>query len=74
MSDDFRAGMFRPLQYISKLAISEENIRLLVVCISILGKVYNESHLKRFYQFFSDKYRLLFCRSENLGLISYALS
>ena len=39
MSDDFRAGMFRPLQHISKLAISEENIRLLVVCISILGKV-----------------------------------
>ena len=41
MSDDFRAGMFRPLQYISKVAISEENIRLLVVCISILGKVPN---------------------------------
>ena len=41
MSDDFRAGMFRPLQYFSKLTISEENIRLLVVCISILGKVPN---------------------------------
>ena len=38
MSGDFRAGMFRPLQYISKVAISEENIRLLVVCITILGK------------------------------------
>ena len=41
MSDDFRAGMFRPLQYIPKLAISEENIRLLLVYISILCKVPN---------------------------------